>query len=81
MSTGTNTGSKWLGGSTPWTTKHTSDDIFGLGISVTKEERENLKTSDKKTYYKVRENCTKGINNKFTQLKLIDKNSPKKLII
>ena len=69
-------GSKWLGGATPRTTKRNQDDIFGLGISVKKEERENLKTTDKKTYYKVRENCTKGIENKFTQLKSIDENSP-----
>lgn len=68
--------SKWLGGSTPRVTKRNDDDIFGLGISVAKGERELLKTSDKKTYYKIRESCVKGIENKFTQLKAIDENSP-----
>ena len=68
--------SPWLGGVTPRLTACKKDDIFGLGISVTKEEREFLKSSDKKTYYKVRENCVKGIENKFTQLKSIDENSP-----
>ena len=35
-----------------------------------------MKVNDKKTYYKVRESCTKGIDSKFTQLKAIDENSP-----
>ena len=73
--TGTS-GSKWLGGVTPRSAKRSDDDIFGIGIIVKKEEREYLKVNDKKTYFKVRENCTKGINNKFTQLKSIDENSP-----
>lgn len=68
--------SKWLGGKTPRTNKRSEDEIYGLGIGVTKEEREALKTSDKKTYHKIRESCTKGIENKFTQLKSIDENSP-----
>ena len=75
-STGGTVGSKWLGGKAPRSNKRTDDDIFGLGIGVTKEERADLKKNDKKTYHKVRENCTAGISNKFTQLKLIDKNSP-----
>ena len=57
-------------------TRRDKNDILSIGISVSKEERENLKNSDKKTYYKVRESCTKGIVNKFTQLKAIDENSP-----
>ena len=72
----TTTGSKWLGGKVPRTAKRTDDDIFGLGIGVTKEERAELKKNDKKTYHKVRENCISGISNKFTQLKSIDENSP-----
>jgi hypothetical protein len=66
----------WLGGESPRSNKQTSDDIFGLGLSVSKTKREDLKENDKKTYYKVRENCVKGIPNKFTQLKLINENSP-----
>ena len=58
------------------TTRRDENDILSIGISVSKEEREDLKTNDKKTYYKVRESCTKGIVNKFTQLKAIDENSP-----
>ena len=69
-------GNAWLGGKPPRSPKHNSDDIFGLGLSVSKTERAELKKSDKKTYYKVRENCVKGIPNKFTQLKSIDENSP-----
>lgn len=68
--------SKWLGGTTPRLTKRNEDDIFGLGISVAKSEREILKNTDKKTYYKIKEKCVEGIKNKFTQLKPIDENSP-----
>ena len=69
-------GSVWLGGATPRSKKRDDSDIFGLGVSVTKHEREALKKTDKKTYYKVKESCIKGIENKFTQLKPIDENSP-----
>ena len=71
-----NTGSKWLGGEDPLDTKREEKDVLGIGISVARKEREQLKQTDKKTYYKVRENCVKGIENKFTQLKSIDENSP-----
>ena len=72
----TSNNSKWLDGTKPRDTARKKDEVMGLGISVTKEEREKLKSQDKKTYYKVRETCTKGIPNKFTQLKAIDENSP-----
>ena len=68
--------SQWLGGETPLSNKRDDEDIFGLGLSVAKTERKALKNSDKKTYYKIRENCVKGIPNKFTQLKSIDEDSP-----
>lgn len=73
---GTMSKSPWLGDIVPRSTKRDDDDIFGLGISVSKLEREKLKVNDKKTYYKVQESCTKGIESKFTQLKAIDENSP-----
>ena len=72
----TSVASSWLGGSTPRMIRRTTEDIFGIGISVKKEERKDLKKNDKKTFYKVRENCVKGIVNKFTQLKSINENSP-----
>ena len=65
-----------LGGEDPLDTKREEKDVLGIGISVARKEREELKKKDKKTYYKVRENCVKGIENKFTQLKSIDENSP-----
>ncbi len=68
--------SLWLGGETPLSNKRDDEDIFGLGLSVAKTKRKALKNSDKKTYYKIRENCVKGIPNKFTQLKSIDEDSP-----
>ena len=66
----------WLGdGVTPLTTKRDEQEVLTLGVSVAKEERKDLKKNDKKTYYKVKESCVKGIENKFTQLKPIDENS------
>ena len=67
----------WLGdGVSPLTKKRDEGEILSLGVSVAKEERKELKKNDKKTYYKVKENCVKGIENKFTQLKPIDEHSP-----
>ena len=67
----------WLGdGVNPLTTKRDEKEVLTLGVSVAKEERKDLKKNDKKTYYKVKESCVKGIENKFTQLKPIDENSP-----
>jgi hypothetical protein len=68
--------SSWLGGTPLQMIQQTTEDIFGIGISVKKEERKELKKNDKKAFYKVRENCVKGIVNKFTQLKSINENSP-----
>ena len=63
-------------GVAPLGQKRKEKDVLTLGISVAKEERGDLKLKDKKTYYKVKESCAKGIENKFTQLKPIDENSP-----
>lgn len=67
---------KWLGGIEAQSVKRTTEEIEAVGISVKKTERADLKKNDKKTYYKIRENCVEGIKNKFTQLKPIDENSP-----
>ena len=68
--------STWLGNEKPLDLKRGEAEVLSIGISVGKKERTVLKTSDKKTYYKVRDTCTKGIDSKFTQLKAIDENSP-----
>ena len=63
-------------GVAPLSTKRDKDAVLSLSVSVRKEDRKDLKEKDKKTYQKVKENGTKGIENKFTQLKAIDENSP-----
>ena len=62
--------------STSYTKKREELEVLGIGISVRKKQGAALKTPGKKTYYKVRDSCIKGINSKFTLLKAIDKNSP-----
>ena len=57
----------WLGlGVKPLVKKRDENEVLTLGVNVVKEEKKYLKENDKKIYYKVKENCTKGIENKFT---------------
>ena len=65
-----------LGDVAPRSTEREEKDVLSLSVSVAKEERKELKANDRKTYHKVKETCTKGIDSKFTQLKAIDENSP-----
>ena len=67
--------STWLGGETPRTTARSTLEVANVGIGVTKKDRDALKTSDKKAYYKVRDSAIKGLSTKFTQLQAIDEKS------
>ena len=62
----------WLG--TPIRTSPRSiDELTGIGLGrVRKTDRESLRQSDKKGYYKVRDNAVEGMSSKFTLLKGID---------
>ena len=68
-------GSVWLGGEEQRKAIRPSNEIAGLGMGVTKKDREGLKQNDPKTYYKVRDNAIEGMQNKFSQLKSFDENA------
>ena len=61
------TPSTWLGGVVPCATGRDQTELVGVGLGVKKEDRENIKTSDRKTYYKIRDTAIEGMENKFTQ--------------
>ena len=56
----------------PLTQPRTEDDIEAIGISVPKDERALLKTTEVKTYEKLKEKAEEGIKTKFALLKPID---------
>ena len=56
----------------PLTQPRTEDDIEAIGISVPKDERAVLKTTEVKTYEKLKEKAEEGIKTKFSLLKPID---------
>ena len=74
VSSNTN-GSQWLGGETPRSQARTLQEVSHVGIGVNKRNREQLKQTDRKSYYKVKESTVAGMESKFTQLKEIDQNA------
>ena len=65
----------WLGGETPRSTARDATELTSVGLGVKKTDREDLKTNDKNSYYKVREAAVEGMKNKFTLLKGINENA------
>ena len=65
-------GSTWLGGEVPRTAARDTTELSSVGLGVKKTDREALRLSDKKSYYKVRETAILGMTTKFTLLKGID---------
>jgi hypothetical protein len=67
--------STWLGGEVPLSTPRSASDINSVGLGISKKDRATIKISDKKTYFKVRDNAVEGLTSKFTQLQSIDEKS------